>query len=293
MNRVWGRGACALALCAIVSTACTTEKSSIFIQGVIAPPESTGGACSYSVDPTSTQLLSGVYDVAISRGLYAPAMLLGNQLQATQNPGRSRTETARVHLSGVEVHVFNTDGVEVSAFTRLLSGTMEPVSGKGASYIAMLGVPLLDGKAVQETLVPPLPYGESRTVTSRVRFFGATTAGVEVESNELTFPIQLCVGCTVNFPPDSIDKARQDRDQGKPNCTASSTGGGGSSAGSAIVAPCVVGQDQAIDCRLCQGNTACDPAEAAGLTYGVDEGGAIGRCKSATFTAGVDCVETK
>ena len=84
-----------------------------------------------------------------------------------------------------------------------------------------------------------------------VKIYGTTTGGAHVETGEYQFPVNACFGCLVSFPPDAVDT-----NQPQPNCKNLTTG---SSGGGALVKPCVTGQDQSIDCRLCQGNIACSP----------------------------------
>jgi len=76
--------------------------------------------------------------------------------------------------------------------------------------------------------------------------FGQTLGGQSVESNESQFPVNVCNGCLVYFPPAADDPARPGVD-----CAA---------AGEDVPVPCVFGQDEAIDCRLCNELPICNPA---------------------------------
>jgi hypothetical protein len=101
-------------------------------------------------------------------------------------------------------------------------------------------------------LIPPQANPPVNTVvTVFVRVYGRTLGGMEIESNELAFPIAICEGCLVSFPLDADNPATPEYD-----CTsfdiASSVGGG--SLPSPDDQPCWLGQDAYTDCRYCAGS---------------------------------------
>jgi hypothetical protein len=75
-----------------------------------------------------------------------------------------------------------------------------------------------------------------------VKVFGRTLGGMSVESGEWRFPINVCYGCLVVFPPEANDP----KVMPQPNCGLSAV------TGTSVVHPCIVGQDDTIDCRVCK-----------------------------------------
>ncbi|MBU6160827.1 MAG: hypothetical protein KGO50_06870 [Myxococcales bacterium] len=95
--------------------------------------------------------------------------------------------------------------------------------------------------------------GQSITILVKLKMFGVTTAGNEVDSNEFVYPIEVCNGCLLDYPAEAIDPAFP-----APNCRVTD---GFSSADSEL--PCFPGQDVTVDCRaicpLVLGNEDRDP----------------------------------
>jgi hypothetical protein len=177
-------------------------------------------------DPSSEILLTGVLDRHF-RTTYVAALLVGNQLVQRGSKNQLRTETSRVSIKGA---IVNADGFE---FTVNGTGFVDPGSGNEPGY----------GLAAA-TLVPPnvgAPGGAP--VLVKVRVFGETLGGEEIESSELTFPVSVCDGCLVRYPIEADNPANPGYD-----CT--STEGNPEE-------PCYFGQDDPIDCRLCGGDPIC------------------------------------
>ncbi len=49
------------------------------------------------------------------------------------------------------------------------------------------------------------PVRTSARIIVRLRLRGETLDGKDIESNEFTFPIEVCNGCLITYPPDAID----------------------------------------------------------------------------------------
>jgi hypothetical protein len=81
-----------------------------------------------------------------------------------------------------------------------------------------------------------------------------------IETQPFEFPLTVCNGCLVQFPPDSVDPVLADVEK-KPNCAKAAVGATTSVA-------CFPGQDLPIDCRSCQGNPVCDPNWPTGSSTG-------------------------
>ena len=88
------------------------------------------------------------------------------------------------------------------------------------------------------------------TVLVSVIFKGHTTAGTEVFSNEFTFPVDMCAGCLLVHPPGTLFT---DDDNSLTCDTAAAVAGEGEVVDTGMVAtPCLLGQDDDVDCRLCR-----------------------------------------
>ena len=232
---------------ALVASACAHNDASIVVHGVLAPPLPLNGVCTYTADPTQAEESSGVLDIALLAS-YTPEVLVGNQLIARSDNVNVKAETARVTLQGAVVHLDDTTGNEINSFTSLSSGFIDPGNGGVPSYGPM-SLTLIDPKT-SAAMASSLPTRGTKRVIAHFTVFGQTSGGQDIESDEFQFPIDVCNGCLVSFPPGSSDPL-----QPTPNCAAAL----GSNSTTTTVLPCVVGQDQLVDCRLCQGNPACVP----------------------------------
>jgi hypothetical protein len=210
---------------------CADNESSLFVRAVIAvePPE-----CVAEADPSTMVLGGGSMDVALT-STYQAALLVGNQLVRRGSRDQLRTETSRIALRGAEIALETSGGSAVAdAFTINGTGFVDPGSGDTPGYGVMI-----------VTLIPPQASPTPGTVVvARVKVFGDTLGGTEITSNELAFPISICEGCLVSFPPESA----------VPNTEpylCQSVADGSSSSSSESELPCLVGQDAPVDCKLC------------------------------------------
>jgi hypothetical protein len=266
MKRVFRHGFVALlSLAAIggIDAACAHNDQSIFIRGVLSPPNvaSTGATvvCTYTADPTLLEEGFGILDISLNQD-YTPALLIGNQLVAQANPDQLRTESNRVELKDAVVTVTTAGdlpgvagGTTLISYTEDVSGFVDPAAGATPSY-AVVSADILAFSRIM-TALPVPTNGGTITLVSHVKFQGMTLGRTNVETNELDFPVNICSGCLVQFPIGSDNPLAPTQ----PNCSATLMSGGSSS----VTQPCIIGQDQPVDCRLCQGNPACDPANRA------------------------------
>lgn len=257
MNRLWAHfwaASFAAGLGGVMLPACAHDDSTLYIQEVVAPPLPTNlnQGCLYQAPSlTTTFLPSGILDVGLASS-YGPFVIVGNQLLTRADPTVGRTETNRVQLRGAVVRVTDSAGNQLSTFTSLTEGNVEPSIGLTAG-LGEAAVIMVD-PGTRDALLPQLPHRTDRkTIVSYFKVFGNTTGGTYVESNEYQHVITVCNGCLVSFPPDAVDT-----NKATPNC-ALPFPVGTQIAGGVIALPCVQGQDQPIDCRLCQGLDACDP----------------------------------
>jgi hypothetical protein len=212
---------------------CADNDSALFVRSVVAL---TAGDCTARSQPDATMLAFGRLDLEFGEP-YVAALLVGNQLARQGNRDQLRTETSRIALQGSVVSVRNVAGEELTAYTTDGAGFVDPGNGNEPGYGIMFaellppgGIPALD--AVTATA--------PTRVNVAVRVFGETLGGQEIESSELLFPISVCRGCLVSFPTTAVD-ANGFCLRGIPPEDL----------------PCKAGQDEAVDCRLCQQLDVC------------------------------------
>ena len=166
---------------------------------------------------------------------------MGNQLIPRGDPQSNLAESNRVHLDGAVVRVENPDGSPIIGpdgspreFTSLATGFNDPQNNNTPGY-GTVGLVVFDAPTKAAILPSLLTRGTSRTVLVTVKVFGKSIGGVDVESGEFPFPMQVCRGCLVDYSDgyDSTSKT-QPRNCDKPAETtaAASTSG-----------PCLIGQD--------------------------------------------------
>jgi len=277
------RGAIWTTIAALVCTAglsgCVHDDSSIFIQQVLQPGlVSAGQQCSFKADPTEPYITQGSLDISLS-GAYWAEYLVGNQLIAQSSPNQLQTETSDVNLQGAEVRVTDGQGNPILSFTTLSAATIAAASGGTPSW-GLLSVRTIDSDVVQAS--PQLSelgslyalgtYEVVRLVTY-VKVFGKTLGGRYVESNEFEFPIDVCWGCLVSFLA-----ADEDPCYLLPNCRLGSVA---SSTTSSV--PCLIGQDNPVDCSQCLSDPTCNPTLVLNPNLATDPA-----CSTTATDAGTD-----
>jgi len=243
----------ALAPAVFAGPGCADSESMLFIRQVQAPAVGTSGGCTYQADPSSLFLASGALDLAF-RLQYSAALLVGNQLVPRGNNAQLRTETARVRIEGAVVRAEDPNGAVVwGPVTVPGSGFIDPSNGTTPTY-GITQTTLL-GSQIGATLAAQLQGDRTqfRRLTSIVKVFGRTLGGMTVDSGEWRFPITVCFGCLISFPRD----ANNPNLMPMPNCQQSAA------TGTALARPCIIGQDDTVDCRICKevypSSGVCDP----------------------------------
>jgi hypothetical protein len=228
-------------LLALAAVGCQDSRAMIYIQQVSQPVAGgSGSGCKIDATPTNPFISRGTLDLAFGRP-YAATFLVGNQLIARGDRIRSRAESDRVDLQGAEVRIEDANGNEVRGFRSVPgAGSIDPGTDTAPSF-GLLDTVLLDGNFLG-AYVGPVSTTGSKTFITYSRAYGTTTGGTFVESGEFPFPIDVCWGCLIAFPPDADDPTGATQ----PNCdNVSST--------TTSTATCSIGQDTAIDCRVCKG----------------------------------------
>jgi hypothetical protein len=117
-----------------------------------------------------------------------------------------------------------------------LSGALPPTT---SASIEMQVITPSIGRTLANSRI--LREGTSLTLNLRIKFFGVTSSGNKVDSNEFVYPIELCYGCLLSTPPDAIDPDFPVQ----PNCR-------NSELDEELVLEdlCFTGQDVLVDCRV-------------------------------------------
>jgi hypothetical protein len=233
MNRTWGRLLVLITgalFASAVAPACANNDQSVFIRHVMAPPTNRqNGVCLYTPDPALPFISEGELDVGV-RNDYRADLIYGNQLSARGDRTTNRAESNRITLSGAVVRVTTADGTLIREFTSVTTSFADPAVGDAPSY-GVLGLSIVD-KPTRDLLAVGLnTRSDSKLVIANIKAFGQTLGGVDVESNEFSFPIRVCKGCLVTFPIDATD------------CSLPLPEG--------AVVPCNPGQDELTPCQTC------------------------------------------
>lgn len=248
MKGFWGRAsALVIAGGACVSvSACAHDDSTLFVFDVLAGTVS-GTTCTFTADPTQPFISGGVLDYAL-RQEYDAEFLVANQMVTQADPTVPKTETAFITISHANVRITNPDGSPIRSYSTVTAATAFPASGTTPSFVSV-GVPIIDQEAVKTILMNnmamPVPSSLIRVETF-VKFFGKTTGGTNVESNEFQFPVDLCSGCLVVFPVAEDDP----KSPIQPNCDNATAASSTNS--SSVPSPCRFGQDAPVDCAVCK-----------------------------------------
>jgi hypothetical protein len=233
-RRSGGWGALFLGVAAI---GCTEEQTGFFIEANIKidPPE-----CIARAESSVTRLLSGRLDVGLAFE-YEATLLVGSQLAPRGDKTNLRSETMITTITGAEVHLYTDVGEpdpEAPEFTVPATGVILPSGSADPGYgvVTATLIPADSGRGLADEITIP---GESRTRVAVVSVFGTTIGGLDVESSEFTYVINVCKGCSVLFPAEAISTV-------DGSCFGSATD-------DSQVEPCRFGQDENVDCRICSG----------------------------------------
>ncbi len=227
----------AFAATLVTASACSHNDGSIFIAGILAPPTgSQSGACLYQANPAGPFESSGLLDVALTDH-YVASILVANQLVPRGDNANLRVETNRFVIQGAIVRITDSQGAPVrKPYTIQGGGEVDPASGGSPGY-SVFSTTIIDADTARQLRKAASP--QSVRLVTYFKVFGQTTGGTSIESMEFLFPVDTCIGCLVTVPSGVA-------------CASSAVGGS-----STVTTPCIAGQDQPVDCRLCQGNPAC------------------------------------
>jgi len=216
--------ACALLLGTALASCglgCVDNNVSLFIRQVQVPDENDD--CLVQNDPNGLVRLSGRMDTALTTS-YQAVLLLGNQLVQRGDADTLRPESNRVQIYEIEVSIFDYLGNELRTFTQPASGFVDPATNTTPGW-GLVGATLIDPATGQSLAAL------NQTVVSRVKVYGVTLGGLEVETGYWDFPIYVCQSQSLEdrscLPCDDPENPTDD-----------------------IIYPCFYGQDTVYDCRL-------------------------------------------
>jgi hypothetical protein len=235
------RLSCSLAALVLLTVSCHSaldggSRAAFFVREALTPPKADlATGCAWS--PSLPALSSGTMDVGVTQK-YTVAL----SVQSTVGgPG--------AHITGAHVVVHDPQGNKLSEFDTVTTGF---VDGNG---VAAINVEAVDSAAAQRCAPELANRGARKAVLSDVTLKGTdATTGESLSAPTFSFPIDTCNGCLVAFPSESEDPTLP-----LPNCFAPIPASG--TAATSLAVPCAIGQDQAVDCRLCGGLDACNPVK--------------------------------
>jgi hypothetical protein len=236
-----------LASAGLSTVGCAENESSLFVIGVYALSRTQCIA-----DPNSTAVLlpAGTLDRTLANG-YNAALLVGSHLTPRGSRENLRTETSRLSIEGARITLYTTDNREIVLPDVAATGFVHPGSGTDP------GLATVFAQLIRPADLASL--GPAGQAVVRVRIFGTTLGGQEIESGDYDFPIQICDGCLISYPAAAEDP----------------TVAGDYLCNFAVDAEvettdtiCSLGQDDVIPCTLCAGfNPVCrDPKLNTSLT---------------------------
>jgi hypothetical protein len=237
----------ASALCSLIPS-CADNNQTIFVRQVqqLRAPE-----CTVTSDATAFVASTGFVDVGLASN-YVIFPLVGSQLLARGDARQSKAESNRVVIQGAEITLVAPDTGQPLAlagvsnpYTVIATGTIDPSASSNASY-GVTEVEILPPSvvALQRQALAAGGIGTSTTIHAKMRIFGKTLGNTEVETEDFTYPINVCYGCGVFVPADAVEPTVS----GARNCRGGTTGGT-----TTTRTVCKVGQDSLTDCRFCQG----------------------------------------
>ncbi len=223
-NASFGRVGVLAGIAALLFGGCsgTSEHESsaakIFIRHVL---QADPNQCFPTPESTWPALPFGKMDQVFTDS-YEALVLFGNQHATAKNE-----DANRVTLNTAHVELREASGTVLQTFSRSATGFADPgVKAPGWGVTAVTLVPA-------GTLKP----GAAVTLVASVKLEGMTLAGEVVETPSFEFTVKVCEGCLIQYPLDADDPSLPGY-----QCIPY---------GDLAETPCVLGQDDPIDCRLC------------------------------------------
>ena len=218
-----------------------------------------------SCEPVSEDGLfqtSGTIDMAV-RDTYVAFLSVESNLVDVPQAKQFATSDARLSTNAI---LLRSATIEFSTLDQLSAQIPPkrniPLSGTLAEgeQLLLSGVEILDANTVSQirnsqefistSQGEAKPVRTSVTLLARIRLSGETQDGREVESNEFLYPIEVCNGCRISYPPEMVVQRG-----GALSCPAHG-GDDEDGAGQETGERCLSGMgmdSMFVDCQMCQG----------------------------------------
>ena len=205
--------------------------------------------------------VGGVVDLAM-RNTYKANLLLENNLVDVPNAKGLKPSDARLSLNAVAL---NSAVIEYSTLDQLSTGIpsrrVVPLSGTitEESNLTLANFELFSQDVLQQIRNADeffsvnngevIPSRTAVTILARIRIKGRTLDGRDAESNEFLYPVEVCNGCRITYPPEMIVQRG-----GQLACPPPMLNQEDDNQTSADVCEALLGSDEAfVDCQTCQG----------------------------------------
>lgn len=269
----WLVGAAAVAALASAPACVPNDNIFFIVQNQVAMSAGVGAQCTLMPDPGGLANNHGVLDVALRRS-YIMSPLYRSELMSSRDPVAGRAETRGLYVEGAEIELrlpapgqppeswvrVNLGGPS-STYTVASTTFVPPGTSAGPGYavgpLEIIPTTIGDALARRVCILGDVPTGTgcmrpsidpstTLNIVAIVRPFGRTMGGLSIQGAAFNFPMTVCCACLVSFPAEANDPTATTHH----NCFART---------SPTTVPCTVGQDEAVDCRLCADNLLCQP----------------------------------
>jgi hypothetical protein len=145
--------------------------------------------CIYEID-TATILPNGYYDTFCGKN-YNMVVRVESRMRARASTSRPTAEPNIVQFESAEVLLKTRQGDEIaSKFSTSVFAEIDPgdSSKPGQALVRIEVIPISLLKSVRN-------HDDNELITATIRLFGVTAGGVDVESDEFSFPIEVCSKC--------------------------------------------------------------------------------------------------
>lgn len=204
------------------------DEKSLFLVGVVPLDPSN---CIAKADANAALVAEGVWDLAFTSS-YTTFLLVGNQLLRA-----GVSETERVSLRSAEITLTSADGTVLQKYASVGTGFIDATTSSAGYAVMSINV-------IPATLALNQAVQNEKLLIAKIRVLGEALNGTPMTSSELDFPIRVCTGCLVEYPPEAADPLVP---LGSNYFCSSSV----SSTSAAAPPPCVLGQDAPFPCSLC------------------------------------------
>ncbi len=244
---------------------CAVEDSSMLIVGnsSLAPAPT----CAPNAN-TNTFVSRGVLDVSLGKQ-YLMYPIIQNQLGNSEDV---RIKPAAVGGGGAQGNGLGDVLVEGNTvLLREATVEFELPEGLPLAFPSELTIPVSGSIAPGATYAPSLELvspeladllvnqinqrGLQVAMLVRLKFFGTTASGTEIESTEFTYPLDVCFGCLISYNIDSLTTLPDGRRTCDPADLVLNADQEDPDEPTDV---CHLGQDAPVDCRVCRTAKASD-----------------------------------